>query len=131
MSHNNLHLYANLLSIQLAHSAHSAIQNGRHSSERLPLRLHMEFVQGVDLTDEELIGYISESCTMSKALEEYEGAPAMPAFNFLLLIIMVMQRHESCTGGSSIRDAALLSPQIYRTACACLISGQCLQSAWQ
>ena len=32
-------------------------------------------LQGVDLADEELIGYISESCTMSKALEEYEGVP--------------------------------------------------------
>ena len=29
--------------------------------------------QGVDVTDEELMTYISESSTMSKALEEYEG----------------------------------------------------------
>lgn len=33
-------------------------------------------MQGVDLTDEELLGYISESSTMSKSIEEYEGAPA-------------------------------------------------------
>lgn len=31
-------------------------------------------VQGVDLTDEELIDHISEMCVMSKSLEEYEGA---------------------------------------------------------
>lgn len=31
-------------------------------------------VQGVDLTDEELLSYISESSTMSKSIEEYEGA---------------------------------------------------------
>ena len=37
------------------------------------------FVQGVDLTDEELLGYISESSTMSKSIEEYEGgAPTHP-----------------------------------------------------
>ena len=37
-------------------------------------------VQGVDLTDEELLSYISESSTMSKSIEEYEGAPAqLPA----------------------------------------------------
>lgn len=30
--------------------------------------------QGVDVTDEELMTYISESSTMSKALEEYDGA---------------------------------------------------------
>lgn len=29
--------------------------------------------QGRDLTDEELIDYISEATTMSKGLEEYEG----------------------------------------------------------
>jgi hypothetical protein len=29
--------------------------------------------QGSDLTDEELIDYISETCVMSKGLEEYEG----------------------------------------------------------
>lgn len=29
--------------------------------------------RGEDLTDEELIGYISEATTMSKALAEYEG----------------------------------------------------------
>lgn len=31
-------------------------------------------LQGVDLTDEELIDHISEMCVMSKSLEEYEGA---------------------------------------------------------
>ncbi len=31
--------------------------------------------QGVDLTDEELLSYISESSTMSKSVDEYEGAP--------------------------------------------------------
>ena len=30
--------------------------------------------QGVDLTDEELLSYISESSTMSKSVDEYEGA---------------------------------------------------------
>ncbi|KAK9824549.1 hypothetical protein WJX72_011249 [[Myrmecia] bisecta] len=35
--------------------------------------LDMLDTQGVDLGDEELIDYISESCTMSKALDEYEG----------------------------------------------------------
>lgn len=29
--------------------------------------------QGVDLSHEELLEFISESCTMSKALDEYEG----------------------------------------------------------
>lgn len=32
--------------------------------------------QGIDVTDEELMTYISESSTMSKSLEEYEGKPA-------------------------------------------------------
>ncbi len=32
--------------------------------------------RGEDLTDEELIGYISEATTMSKALAEYEGERA-------------------------------------------------------
>lgn len=31
--------------------------------------------QGVDVTDGELMEYISESSMMSKALVEYEGAP--------------------------------------------------------
>ncbi len=31
-------------------------------------------LQGTDLTSEELLGYISESSTMSKSIEEYEGA---------------------------------------------------------
>ena len=31
-------------------------------------------VQGTDVTDEELLEYISESSTMSKAMDEYEGA---------------------------------------------------------
>ena len=30
-------------------------------------------VQGTDVTDEELLEYISESSTMSKAMDEYEG----------------------------------------------------------
>lgn len=30
--------------------------------------------QGTDVTDEELLEYISESSTMSKAMDEYEGA---------------------------------------------------------
>ena len=30
-------------------------------------------LQGVDLSHDELLGFISESCTMSKALDEYEG----------------------------------------------------------
>ena len=30
-------------------------------------------LQGVDLTDEELLSYISESSTMSKSIDEYEG----------------------------------------------------------
>ncbi len=29
--------------------------------------------QGTDVTDEELLEYISESSTMSKAMDEYEG----------------------------------------------------------
>ena len=33
-------------------------------------------LQGVDLTDEELLSYISESSTMSKSVDEYEGAPS-------------------------------------------------------
>lgn len=32
-------------------------------------------MQGVDVTDGELMEYISESSMMSKALVEYEGAP--------------------------------------------------------
>eukprot|EP00884_Botryococcus_braunii_P021811 jgi/Botrbrau1/8313/Bobra.0081s0002.1 len=35
--------------------------------------LDMLDTQGMDLTDEELLSYISESSTMSKSLEEYEG----------------------------------------------------------
>ena len=31
------------------------------------------FVQGTDVTDEELLEYISESSTMSKAMDEYDG----------------------------------------------------------
>lgn len=31
-------------------------------------------LQGTDVTDEELLEYISESSTMSKAMDEYEGA---------------------------------------------------------
>ena len=34
--------------------------------------------QGADLSDEELMEYISESCTMSKSLEEYEGTKMGP-----------------------------------------------------
>ena len=34
--------------------------------------------QGADLSDEELMEYISESCTMSKSLEEYEGTEMGP-----------------------------------------------------
>ena len=30
-------------------------------------------MQGTDVTDEELLEYISESSTMSKAMDEYEG----------------------------------------------------------
>ena len=30
-------------------------------------------VQGTDVTDEELLEYISESSTMSKAMDEYDG----------------------------------------------------------
>ena len=33
----------------------------------------MLLLQGVDLSHDELLGFISESCTMSKALDEYEG----------------------------------------------------------
>ena len=35
--------------------------------------LDMLDTQGVDLTDEELLDHISESCVMSKSMEEYEG----------------------------------------------------------
>ena len=35
--------------------------------------------QGVDVTDGELMEYISESSMMSKALVEYEGAPGSRA----------------------------------------------------
>ena len=31
-------------------------------------------MQGVDVTDGELLEYISESSTMSKAMDEYDGA---------------------------------------------------------
>lgn len=31
------------------------------------------WLQGVDLSHDELLSFISESCTMSKALDEYEG----------------------------------------------------------
>lgn len=34
----------------------------------------MHEVQGTDLSAEELLTYISESSTMSKSIEEYEGA---------------------------------------------------------
>ena len=34
-------------------------------------------LQGEDLTDEELIEYISEATTMSKTVEEYEGGCAL------------------------------------------------------
>ena len=34
-------------------------------------------LQGMDVTDEELMTYISESSTMSKSLEEYEGELAV------------------------------------------------------
>ena len=33
----------------------------------------MNLLQGVDLSHDELLSFISESCTMSKALDEYEG----------------------------------------------------------
>ena len=32
--------------------------------------------QGVDVTDEELLSYISESAVMSKAMDEYDGVSA-------------------------------------------------------
>ncbi len=35
--------------------------------------LDMLDTQGVDLSDTELLGYISEATTMSKAMDEYEG----------------------------------------------------------
>jgi hypothetical protein len=35
-------------------------------------------LQGVDLTDEELVDHISEMCVMSKSLEEYEGEGPQP-----------------------------------------------------
>ena len=34
---------------------------------------HAHPLQGVDLSHDELLSFISESCTMSKALDEYEG----------------------------------------------------------
>lgn len=33
----------------------------------------MDLLQGVDLSHDELLSFISESCTMSKALDEYDG----------------------------------------------------------
>ena len=35
--------------------------------------------RGAGVDDDELMSYISESCTMSKALEEYEGRKSLPA----------------------------------------------------
>ena len=37
-------------------------------------------LQGTDVTDEELLEYISESSTMSKAMDEYDGESPRPAF---------------------------------------------------
>jgi len=51
----------------------------------------MRAVQGVDLTDEELLSYISESSTMSKSIEEYEGAVTIlpfPSFSHPHLLIL-------------------------------------------
>lgn len=42
-------------------------------------------MQGIDVTDEELMTYISESSTMSKALEEYEGTST--SLSRLLLLV--------------------------------------------
>ena len=41
-------------------------QSGAHGYAAL-------WVQGVDLNNEEVLEYISESSTMSKAMDEYEG----------------------------------------------------------
>lgn len=39
-----------------------------------PAPLLPSFAQGVDLTDEELIDHISQTCVMSKSLDDYDGA---------------------------------------------------------
>ena len=35
-------------------------------------------MQGMDVTDEELLEYISESSTMSKAMDDYDGERCLP-----------------------------------------------------
>ena len=55
--------------------------------------------QGCDLTDEELISYISEATTMSKGLEEYEGRKSCP--------ITCARRLGQFLGDERIRDKGL------------------------
>ena len=43
------------------------------------MRMPCGCLQGTDVTDEELLEYISESSTMSKAMDEYDGMPASPS----------------------------------------------------
>jgi hypothetical protein len=42
-------------------------------------------MQGVDLTDEELIDHISQMCVMSKSLDDYEGGSWPASLHCLML----------------------------------------------
>ncbi|CAG9465602.1 unnamed protein product [Pedinophyceae sp. YPF-701] len=61
--------------------------------------LDMLDTHGVDLGDEELLEYISESCTMSKSLEEYEGRKSCA--------VTTATRLAEFLGDSRIKDKGL------------------------
>lgn len=76
-------------------------------------------LQGVDLTDEELVDHISEMCVMSKSLAEYEGEPPAVA-----AAARLVARAVWCRAGDAAPFAAPLIEQSVRACSAGWLLGQ-------
>ena len=89
------------------------------ASTEQPRQVLCARVQGVDVTDEELLGYISESSMMSKAMDAYEGRKSCA--------ITTAKRLGMFLGDDRIKDKGLnchyviaRTPLVRVCACACV-----------